>query len=201
MLHVFIDFKAIFLCRFRDAIDDGAGLGTAYGVDQPPIMLPDAEAAQRGLGRIVVQQDFAIFEEHPQVFLLVQGIRDAFPRFFVLYGFQHIRIFASRMLLASRDCQAGAFPPDGLVHLAAVRDTHLGTDCGRCFGRCDTQHVLRTWEAALLGGLSGDAKVCIVTGCTDMRRSLDGLMAIIRNAHRMDPYADAPCLFCGRKDF
>ena len=32
-----------------------------------------------------------------------------------------------------------------------------------------------------------------------MRRSFDGLMSIIRDTHRMDPYADAVYLFCGRK--
>lgn len=51
----------------------------------------------------------------------------------------------------------------------------------------------------MLGGLPGDTKVYIVTGRTDMRRSFDGLMAIIRDTYRMDPYADALYLFCGRK--
>ena len=51
----------------------------------------------------------------------------------------------------------------------------------------------------MLGTLSGDTKVYIVTGRTDMRRSFDGLMAIIRDTYRMDPYADALYLFCGRK--
>ncbi len=32
-----------------------------------------------------------------------------------------------------------------------------------------------------------------------MRRSIDGLMAIIRDAYEMDPYANALYLFCGRK--
>ncbi len=51
----------------------------------------------------------------------------------------------------------------------------------------------------MLGTLSGGAKVYIVTGRTDMRRSFDGLMSIIRDTYQMDPYADALCLFCGRK--
>ena len=40
----------------------------------------------------------------------------------------------------------------------------------------------------MLGALSSDTKVYIVTGRTDMRRSFDGLMAIIRDTYRMDPY-------------
>ncbi len=32
-----------------------------------------------------------------------------------------------------------------------------------------------------------------------MRRSIDGLMAIIRDTYRMDPFARAVYLFCGRK--
>ncbi len=51
----------------------------------------------------------------------------------------------------------------------------------------------------MLGALSGDTKVYIVTGRTDMRRSFDGLMALIRDTYQMDPYADALYLFCGRK--
>lgn len=51
----------------------------------------------------------------------------------------------------------------------------------------------------MLGELSGVAKIYIITGRTDMRRSIDGLMAIIRDTYEMDPYANALLLFCGRK--
>ncbi|MCR4588986.1 MAG: IS66 family insertion sequence element accessory protein TnpB, partial [Lachnospiraceae bacterium] len=36
-------------------------------------------------------------------------------------------------------------------------------------------------------------------GRTDMRKSIDGLMAIIRDTYKMDPFANAVYLFCGRK--
>lgn len=51
----------------------------------------------------------------------------------------------------------------------------------------------------MLGDISGVSKIYIVTGRTDMRRSIDGLMAIIRDTYQMDPYANALYLFCGRK--
>ena len=51
----------------------------------------------------------------------------------------------------------------------------------------------------MLGDLSGVTKIYIVCGRTDMRRSIDGLMAIIRDTYQMDPYANALYLFCGRK--
>ena len=50
----------------------------------------------------------------------------------------------------------------------------------------------------MLGDLSGVAKVFLVTNYTDMRKSIDGLMAIIRDTYDMDPYANAVFLFCGR---
>lgn len=50
----------------------------------------------------------------------------------------------------------------------------------------------------MLGDLSRVAKIYIVTGRTDMRKSIDGLMAIIRDTYDMDPYANAVYLFCGR---
>jgi transposase len=34
----------------------------------------------------------------------------------------------------------------------------------------------------MLGDLSGVSKIYVITGRTDMRKSFDGLMAIIRNA-------------------
>ncbi|MFD1405954.1 IS66 family insertion sequence element accessory protein TnpB [Robinsoniella peoriensis] len=48
----------------------------------------------------------------------------------------------------------------------------------------------------MLGDVSGISKK---TGKTDMRRSIDGLMAIIRDTYQMDPYANALYLFCGKR--
>ena len=42
----------------------------------------------------------------------------------------------------------------------------------------------------MLGELSGVAKIFIITGRTDMRKSFDGLMAIIRDTYQLDPYAN-----------
>jgi transposase len=51
----------------------------------------------------------------------------------------------------------------------------------------------------MLGDLSGVGKIFIITGFTDMRKSIDGLMSIIKNSYEMDPYANAVYLFCGRR--
>ena len=51
----------------------------------------------------------------------------------------------------------------------------------------------------MLGELSGVAKIYLVTGYTDMRKSIDGLMGIIRNTYELDPFANALYLFCGRR--
>ena len=53
--------------------------------------------------------------------------------------------------------------------------------------------------AALLGELSGVAKFFLVTGYTDMRKSIDGLMAIVRDTYELDPYSNSLFLFCGRR--
>ena len=50
----------------------------------------------------------------------------------------------------------------------------------------------------MLGDLSGIARIYLITGYTDMRRSIDGLMAVIRDTYEMDPYTSAVFLFCGR---
>ena len=51
----------------------------------------------------------------------------------------------------------------------------------------------------MLGDISGISKIYCITGATDMRRSMDGLMAIIRDTYQMDPYAHALYLFCGKR--
>ncbi|MCD8195677.1 MAG: IS66 family insertion sequence element accessory protein TnpB [Lachnospiraceae bacterium] len=51
----------------------------------------------------------------------------------------------------------------------------------------------------MLGDISGVDAIYIVTGRTDMRKSIDGLCAIIQEQFSMDPYANALYLFCGRR--
>jgi len=51
----------------------------------------------------------------------------------------------------------------------------------------------------LIGDLSRVQKIYLVTGRTDMRKSFDGLMAVIRDNFQMDPFSNAVFLFCGRK--
>lgn len=51
----------------------------------------------------------------------------------------------------------------------------------------------------MLGDISGISKIYCVNGVTDMRRSIDGLMAIIRDTYQIDSYAHALYLFCGKR--
>lgn len=51
----------------------------------------------------------------------------------------------------------------------------------------------------MLGDLSRVFRIYLITGRTDMRLSINGLMAIIRDTYQMDPYANALYLFCSRK--
>ena len=45
----------------------------------------------------------------------------------------------------------------------------------------------------MLGDLSRVQKIFMVTGYTDMRKSVNGLMGIIRDSYKLDPYSN--CLF------
>lgn len=51
----------------------------------------------------------------------------------------------------------------------------------------------------MLGKLSGVAKIYLVSGYTDMRRSIDGLMAIVRDVYELDTYSNSLFLFCGKR--
>ena len=51
----------------------------------------------------------------------------------------------------------------------------------------------------MLGDISGLEKIYIVCGYTDMRKSIDGLCAVIEEQLKMDPSSSALFLFCGRR--
>ena len=51
----------------------------------------------------------------------------------------------------------------------------------------------------MLGDISGLEKICIVCGYTDMRKSIDGLCAMIEDQLKTAPPSSALFLFCGRR--
>lgn len=51
----------------------------------------------------------------------------------------------------------------------------------------------------MIGDLSKAQGVYIVCGYTDMRRSINGLAAIVQSTLRMDPFSRQLFLFCGKR--
>lgn len=51
----------------------------------------------------------------------------------------------------------------------------------------------------MLNNLPPDQQMYIVTGYTDLRRSIDGLATIVQAQLQLDPYSTALFLFCGRR--
>ena len=51
----------------------------------------------------------------------------------------------------------------------------------------------------MLSELTSNIQVYLVTGYTDMRRSIDGLATIVQSQLNLDPYNRALFLFCGRR--
>lgn len=51
----------------------------------------------------------------------------------------------------------------------------------------------------MLNELAAGVQVYLVTGYTDLRKSIDGLAVIVQGQLNMDPYSKALFLFCGRK--
>ena len=51
----------------------------------------------------------------------------------------------------------------------------------------------------MLNDLSLDKQVYIVTGYTDLIRSIDGLAIIVKAQLQLDPYSTVSFLFCGRR--
>ena len=59
-------------------VDYGTGLSSTDGIDQPPVVLSNAETAQCGFCRIVVQGNFTVFQKYAQIFFLVYRIGESF---------------------------------------------------------------------------------------------------------------------------
>ena len=51
----------------------------------------------------------------------------------------------------------------------------------------------------MLGDVSRVTNIYLVTGFTDMRKSIDGLFAIVKDTYGLDPYLNSLFLFCGRR--
>ena len=51
----------------------------------------------------------------------------------------------------------------------------------------------------MLGNISKVQSIFIVCAYTDMRKSIDGLAAIIKDTYDLDPFANSLFLFCGRR--
>lgn len=51
----------------------------------------------------------------------------------------------------------------------------------------------------MIGDITTATEIYIVTGYTDLRKSIDGLCAIIQNDFNMDPNRPALFLFCGKR--
>ncbi|MCR4591093.1 MAG: IS66 family insertion sequence element accessory protein TnpB [Lachnospiraceae bacterium] len=51
----------------------------------------------------------------------------------------------------------------------------------------------------MIGDITAADEIYIVCGYTDMRKSIDGLCAIVEDKLHMDPRRSAIFLFCGRR--
>ena len=51
----------------------------------------------------------------------------------------------------------------------------------------------------MIGDISGVKKIYLITGYTDLRKSIEGLMALVKDVYDLDPYSNAAFFFCGRR--
>lgn len=62
-----------------------------------------------------------------------------------------------------------------------------------------TGHIAGAGSNVMLNDLPIGQQVYLVTGYTDLRRSIDGLAMIIQSQLHLDPFCTALFLFCGRR--
>ena len=51
----------------------------------------------------------------------------------------------------------------------------------------------------MLGDITVAENIYIACGYTDMRKSIDGLAAVVKEQFHLDPFSNTLFLFCGRK--
>lgn len=51
----------------------------------------------------------------------------------------------------------------------------------------------------MLGDITVAKEIYLATGYTDMRKSIDGLAAVVKQQFQLDPFQPALFLFCGRR--
>jgi transposase len=51
----------------------------------------------------------------------------------------------------------------------------------------------------MLGDISKADQIYIACGCTDMRKSIDGLASIVQQNFKLNPFQNSLFLFCGNK--
>jgi len=51
----------------------------------------------------------------------------------------------------------------------------------------------------MLGDITVAKEIYLATGYTDMRKSIDGLAAVVQQQFRLDPFRPVLFLFCGKK--
>lgn len=52
----------------------------------------------------------------------------------------------------------------------------------------------------MVGDISQAENIYIACGYTDMRKSIDGLSAMVQQNYKLDPFSNSLFLFCGRKN-
>ncbi len=51
----------------------------------------------------------------------------------------------------------------------------------------------------MLGDISKPEHIYVACGYTDMRKSIDGLAALVKQRFKLDPYSNSLFLFCGKR--
>ncbi len=65
--------------------------------------------------------------------------------------------------------------------------------------RCESRNTAGSGAGIMLRDLTTGTQVYLVTGYTDLRRSIDGLAEIVQGQLHLDPFSKALFLFCGRR--
>ena len=99
---IIIRFQIVGFCCFCNTVYNGAGLRPCNCIDHDPVLLADAESADRLLGSVVVHWNLAVIKEHFQVFFLVDGVIEAFPCLAFLRYFRDVFFYPCEIGLHQR---------------------------------------------------------------------------------------------------
>ena len=86
MLQIFVWLQLICLCRFNNAVNDGAGVCPFEGINHVPVGSSNREWANGSLAGRIINRDISVLQKDLEIFFLIDAVPQTVLRFLAHHG-------------------------------------------------------------------------------------------------------------------